>query len=552
MTITITGEEGKALGPSEMNFSEVASAGSLSFDSLSVDEFNFTIEPEFLDARESEIPEEGQTVSLFFNGERVFVGVVTRIRNDWGEGSLSIEVTVSGAWWWLEQIALSELVDVGTESESDRPQFRCPLGEVEGHIERLFARVKELGAPVDLGEVAPCYAIPTTTFRDASFGRALSELLRMVPDAIGWFDYSGTGNPRFRVSRRDTLNAEAFTLGSCPVISGTLEAEFGLKVDRVSIPFAERLETGVTAYREQKAGGTSGTRQVFPVSGPELVDFVPPDPIDGIQVTTVDVGGAVNLNIQSLWQFWADWQLRHPAVTSLLLQPWISTSTSEPHTFFNGIDPAVYLEDGTALTGGDNQNAIAYVPNQTVPNWIDELYEVQRGYINGTFYVFIADAPGDDPTYVTELLEAASSVTTITGGADNGDRYLFFGLEEVPVVLLPVSLTDSNLFKPLAYEFETPPANFAKNLQEAQSWLPYSGSLSLDLDGQPFSRRSGQTVNVENGRPSWANMGALVKGEQIDLFGLTHSLQLGVPDRLSGTSPVTRLERSSSDSVVLL
>lgn len=545
--ITIKGQSGKALGDRELGFSEVASGGSLTFRSLAVDELRFEIQPAFLDARETQIPEEGQSVSLFIGGQRVFVGIVSKVSNTWGTGELKVSVVVSGGWWWLEQTSLSELI----ADEVERPQFRCSIGPVESHIRRLFSRLWELGVPVALGDVDECYDIPTTNFRNASFGSALRDLLRLVPDAVGWFDYSGTGNPRFRVSRRSPSNAEVFTLGSCPVISGSLDAQFGLKVDRVSVPYAERLKTGETTYRELKAGGDSGTRQVFTVSGPELVDFVPPDPIDGIQVTTVDVGGAVNLNVQSLWQFWADWQLRYPAVVSLLLQPWIDTA-STPHTYFSGLEPAVYLDDGTELTGSDNQNAIAYVPNQNIPNWIDELYEVQRGYINGTFYVFIAEAPGDDPAYVTELLEAASSVTTITGGPDNGDRYLFFVLEEVPVVLLPVSLTDSNLYKPLAYEFEAPPSDLAKNLQAAQSWLPYSGNLVLDIDGQSFIRRSGRTINVENGRPSWSSMGALVQGESLNLKTLEHTLNIGPPPRLAGKTPVTRLERSSSDSVVLL
>lgn len=544
--ITIKGQAGKALGGAEIDFSEIASAGSLSFRSLGVDEFRFTIQPSFLDARESNIPESGQEVTLFISGERVFVGLVSKVLDSWGTGELMIQIVVSGAWWWLEQTKLSDLITVGVE----RPQFRCELGSVEGHIQRLFSRLKVLGVPVELGQLDECYDIPTTTFRDASFGRALSELLRMVPDSVGWFDYSGSGLPKFRLSRRqDPAEAMSFTLGVDPIISGNLEAAYSLQISRVSVPYAERLPNGEISYKSLDAGPKQGTRQVLTVSGPELTDFVPPDPIEGIEVTTHDVG-VFNLNIQHLWQFWADWQLRHPSVVSLSLVPWNDSGT-QPHSFFNGIAPQVFLEDGTPLAPGDNQNAIGYVPNQTVPSWIDELYEVQRGSIVGTFYVYIADAPGDDPDYVTELIEEAAFVSTITGGANNGDRYLFFPVE-VPVVLLPDALTAISVYKPLAYTFETPPSDLAANLQAAQEWLPYTGSVSMEMDTPRFTRRTGTTFNLAGGRKAWETMGALVQGETFDLKTQQQTLNIGLPSRLSGSTPVTRIQRSGSDSIVLL
>ena len=57
--ISIAGQQGKTFGPAQIDFAEIAASGSLTYQSLGVDELAFSIEPQYLDAREQEIPEEG-------------------------------------------------------------------------------------------------------------------------------------------------------------------------------------------------------------------------------------------------------------------------------------------------------------------------------------------------------------------------------------------------------------------------------------------------------------------------------------------------------------
>jgi hypothetical protein len=550
MTVTIKGQAGKAFDEQERDFSELASSGSLSFESLGVDELAFTIEPTFLDARESEIPEEGQSVSLFIAGERVFSGIVTTVSNDWGAGALVVEVVVSGAWWWLEQTALSDLVDGDTE----RPQFRCAIGSVTGHITRLFERMEALGLPVALGDMDECYDIPTTTFRDASFGRALSELLRLVPDAVGWWDYSGD-LPAFRLTRRkDPSEADTLTLGVDPVTEGSLRAEYSLKIDRVTCPYAERLETGETAFRSLVAG-SGGTQQVFPVSGPELVDFVPPDPIDGVTISTVDiVDNSTSLdmaNLELVWKFWQDWSERYPGVASTRTPTEWNGGTNPSDLYSNGLRPYVFLDDGTRVdTTIHPRYAVTYAPDREIPSWFSEVDGYQLGEIRGTVFLEV-DASFNGEDWLQELMNEAAYVYTVIGGPDNLDRTIFFDLE-IPVILLPTELTAKSFYKALAYEFEIPPSDLAENLRQAQAWTPYVGTIGLEVEGETFQRKTGSTINLAGGRSAWETMGGLVQGERLDLFSLAHVLNLGLPERLSGSTPVTRLERSSSDSVVLL
>ncbi len=989
--ITIAGEEGKTFGPAQIDFAEIGASGSLSYQSLGVDELTFSIEPEYLNAREQEIPEEGQYIELFESSQRIFCGIVTNVQNEWGEGNLSVDVIVSGPFWWLEQTALSEIVGVGSEA-TERPQFRCEIGRVESHIQRLFDRMQNLGLPVALGAMEDCYDIPTTTFQDASFARALSELLRMVPDAVGWFDYSTIGHPEFRVSRRkkeelqkisrpedatlkyigsdlgapgnlkfrgiaesngkifctpyaagnllvidpstdttsnggtvafattvlnkviDTMTAsdgfiyanptgyssylrinpsaagtvsdpyvtppprvvsdandsylgynpenvrggaehngniyssvysrgasensgtpyvlkfdidhpkvaahssaspnpfgrtlldinfpvdgngdrvggiyevrpnweteisgsiytwiydtyfgatkadngkiyltpygadrivivnpdtdnvavgndvitgnepyytntwptdgyhvtdltihatywskysggtyvpengciycfprhanailkidtsddsaveiplppalriykntyasgtssefdgyklksfssvlgpdgkvysvpneipflfwidpktdeigyrdisgeleeagsngvewysygvtyqnaiyfapmkaryvlklefsyqngaELLTLGSDPVISGSLEAQYSLKIDSVSVPYAERLLDGSISFKEISSGTSSGTRQIVPVSGPELVDFVPPDPIDGVTISTANaMANSVTVQkttIEKLFPVWYRFESTYPSIAATRnLNLWSTDATSQQYS--GGVTPFIKLEDGTDLDiNTHNRWAIIYDPDLEIPSWLSDVQSVQKARLAGTVWIFEDNATITDD-WIVDLINDSDFVSRVVGGPNNNDTTIFFDLD-LEILLLDRELTDQTFYKPLSYIFETPPADFAENLREAQNWLPYIGSVNLEAENPPFIRKTGSTINLAGGRSVWESMGGLVQGETLDLFTREQSLSLGLPERLTGSTPVTRLERSSSDSLIIL
>lgn len=552
--ITISGEQGASFGPNQIQFDELAGAGNLTYQSLGVDELTFSITPAFLDSRDFEIPQEGQKIELFQVSQRIFSGIVTKVSSEWGSGALSVDVLVSGPFWWLEQTSLTEIVGTGA-NEAERPEFRCEKGPVEGHVESLFNRMVNVGLPVRLGSMDACYEIPTTTFQDASFARALSELLRLVPDSVGWWDYSVSGNPEFRISRRNTYKTEDFTLGADPVVSGSLQAEYSLKIDRVSVPYAERLDDGTVSYKELTSGPNYGTRQVLPVSGPELVDFVPPDPIDGVTISTVNIlANAVRLNMNSLesvWEFWQQWAERYPSPAATRTPTEWNGGTNPSDYYSLGLRPYAYLENGTKVDiSTDNRWAVSYSPDTEIPSWLADVESVQKAKIKGTVWLFV-DGSFNNQDWLLELMNEADFIRTEISGVNNLDRHLFFDLD-FDVLLLDRSLTDQTFYKPLSYIFETPPPNFANDLKNAQNWLPYVGNLKLQPDDDLFLRRIGSTINLLEGRAPWASMGGLVQGETFDLFSKEQTLNLGLPERLSGSTPVTRLERSGSDSLIIL
>jgi len=175
---------------------------------------------------------------------------------------------------------------------------------------------------------------------------------------------------------------------------------------------------------------------------------------------------------------------------------------------------------------------------------------VQKARLAGTVWIFEANATITDD-WIVDLINDSDFVSRVVGGPNNNDTTIFFDLD-LEILLLDRELTDQTFYKPLSYIFETPPVDFAENLRAAQNWLPYIGSVNLEAENPPFVRKTGSTINLAGGRSVWGSMGGLVQGETLDLFTREQSLSLGLPERLTGSTPVTRLQRASSDSLIIL
>jgi len=147
---------------------------------------------------------------------------------------------------------------------------------------------------------------------------------------------------------------------------------------------------------------------------------------------------------------------------------------------------------------------------------------------------------------------AATHKSVITGGDNAGDTYWFFefGLD---VVLFDGSYSDHVFTLPAGslttYDYEEPPADYAQNLRDAQSWLPYTGDITLSADFAPITRYSGQTLNLSGGLPKLASMGALIEGEEFDLETGEHILRAGLPQRFSGVTSATRIDTRPNDNI---
>jgi hypothetical protein len=281
---TIAGETGKAWNATAQTLAfRKASGGAVAFRSLGIDELTLRIEAEDLTAYTA--PELGQTIVLYRSAVRYFTGIVTDIQTS---GNQSLTIRVSGPWWWLERINYTSTQTDGAGGTGTRITGvfgTAPSGtNLKTAIETAINTAVTLGAPIANiaggSTVATYFDIPRVTLNQSTCAEVLTELIRLVPDTMAYFDYSAA-TPTFHVTRRGVATTRTLTLGSDPVESFDINPIFEMKVDQVVLPYVERDALGRTKFSTQSSGTpATGRVQVITMSGPELDTFLPNDLFD--------------------------------------------------------------------------------------------------------------------------------------------------------------------------------------------------------------------------------------------------------------------------------
>ncbi|HEY1122145.1 MAG TPA: hypothetical protein VGE67_11120, partial [Haloferula sp.] len=249
------------------------------------------------------IPDLGQTITLLRNGVRFFTGIVTGRDPDISSGLFGWRVTVSGPWWWLQQLVLSSDLEDQAGDEGERAVYVFPTGSPRTHLIALIARAINQGAPISAGSVASAFSVPRLSLRNTPIGEAMASLMRWLPDGIVYFDYSTTPGSAPALSMQRRAAAETVTITPAAVMPRVrVRPRLDLKVEEVKVYSAKRDTVNflrATVWDTQTAGvATSGLpkRQPVVVSGPEKVwDVLPQDFTDSVVVRSspVFVGGEI-------------------------------------------------------------------------------------------------------------------------------------------------------------------------------------------------------------------------------------------------------------------
>ena len=551
---TIEGEENKALGLGERPTPEVAQNMVITYESLQPDVLSWTVTGQRPDLADLTLPELGERLILRRAGEGRFSGIVTAIPVMVSGSGTTVSITAEGPDWWLENTPLTDLLQDDSGEESDRPVFTFEKGDLIGHIERLFSRAKTLGLPVDLGGLEACYEVPKMTLNGGSFLSALTALLRVVPDAITWWDYRGE-TPLFRLSRRSTAESLDLVYGQAPFVSASLRPRLGLEAEEVAVNWTERAIDGTLRFKSQKAGESSiGTRQTLLTSAASIADILPPDPIEGINLTS----GPMRDNLleidtlQEVWPFWNAWQSRHTGIDAVL-RLW-QDGQGASVSYNRGMAPEYYQESGERVTSASDLSDVIFTPLSSIPSWLIDVVPYEEVNLRGTVYIEATTGPGEFPEWLGDAINAGVTVSTqqVTGGGLN--YFIFYDLD-VQLAAIQAesgSFDDRRFWQPLAYQYNTPPAEFAQNLLAAQSYTPYQGTLLLTEADAGSSDPRGKVVNIKGAVPEWEAMRALVQGVSVTLSDGSQSIRLGSPQSLSLTDIVTRQRVSPQDNVQLL
>jgi len=304
---TIKGEAGKTFDATVRSL-EVAQIDSaqVAFKSLAEDTFTFTISPQAITS--ATIPELKQSMTLYRAGVQFFHGTVTNVRNAINSESQQVQVTVSGPWWWMERIGFTTNIQDGTGVTGDR--LSAVFGsasagqDLRTSIHSVIDRCAALGVPVATtaagSNCATMTTFPRITLNQSTCGQVLSELVRLVPDTMVWFDYSVTPARLYVERRTVTAGAITFNAATDPITSIDINPIIELQVSEVKLPYVTRATNGRTVFQSQSAGsGSSETRQVLTISGPELDTFLPNDLFDNVLIKVSTLSEAIGYSMAS-------------------------------------------------------------------------------------------------------------------------------------------------------------------------------------------------------------------------------------------------------------
>ena len=512
----------------------------------------------------SNLPTLRQEMALYRDGVRFFHGNVTNIRSMIRGDSHEHQVTVSGAWWFLEKVPFTSIIQDGTGVSAERISFvfgTASTGQdLRTSIESAINRAAALGCPIANiaggSTVAAMHAFPRITLNQSTCGQALSELIRLVPDAMVYFDYS-VKPAAMRVVRRPTCPTTSFDENTAPITSIDLNPVIELQVDQVTLPAVTRNITGLTIFNNQTSGAAPTCkditkRQVITVAGPELDTFLPNDLFDSqtiVKSTSISilahdsdsacVEAAKKAGITYLPIF----------VGGGSFVCWTTTGNyGFPTTKYDIFPPNIINKNGLNLSG------YSILTSGQPADWTGIPY--YECTVSGTMMItrypygqFGGDVYVPQPAYIREAgfeLLVSGYVNTNYNAKIVEHYYKSFSFSGYAT---PGAAGSSTIYKPADYSFINPPFGLADFLRSTQNWLPYAGDIVLEQEDVGATRYVGTKVDIINSLSSFSSMGALVASESIEIETGRTTIQLGAPPRNDYRTLVDKIRKTSQDNI---
>lgn len=567
---TIAGETGQPLDATARSLAEIgAEEATLSTGSLENDQLSLTCKLAALDGSTYPIPAAGQRVVVRADGAVAFRGWVSKreVSVD-GPTEPKVQIEASGPAWLLQRTPLSGSVTDGTGATATRHQFSLAAGSLATMLGSIITRATALfpsgQSPCQIGTVDATFTLPQQTLSGTSVLDAIVQVIRMVPDAIAWWEYQSTNHQaKLMVSRRGSRGTISLAFGP----SGTVKsARANPRVDwqaadGVVIDYAQMEtvgpNTGKPKYLRQSSTGASNRAQIVTAAGPENAAFLPDNEVANETLTTWGLNSTAERTTVLAYT--------HEPVADILRRLGsIGLSIA---------DYSLQRVDGLALPGGAlyalrigsfqewmRKQGVDYYPCRMSGRLFIQFRDVTSGYTNGQLWIRSASRgnnPSNPVTYyyltasqVAFVLLATQTVAAVPYDAFPNSTYNLFTYSlpaEITTDVSPTPFSGQTLYKLPDYQFIAPPAGLAQNLADAQNFTPYEGSVVLRDTG--WTDAPGKKVQITGGLPDWATMTALVTGRSADLFSGIETISLGAPSRLTHLNLVNRVPTSPQDNI---
>lgn len=561
----IKGESGKPLNATLRSFEDLnIETWNLKLATLADDSFTWTAATNDASGSGTIIPAAGQVVELFLDGVRKFRGHVSFP----SVGPKSVQVTVLGPWWWMDRIDLSSAVSDSTGATSDRTTYVFPTQSLQTSIRALIDRAIAMGVPITRGSVAASFIAPKISLANMSFAAALAELMRWLPDAVAYFDYTDA-LPELRVARRDSMSTFTFALGTTEIDEGAgfeLRPRVDLEVKRVQLKYVQRAATtGKPFWKNQNFGtATTGKIQIVTVSGPEIVDFLPKDDFESYTIKTVVAAALPANEVSRRDSVLAGIRKTYGAVEGApgaAINTWKGSATLKSLSVVRTAATTFRRPNGSFLTSSQVA-ARRLVTSTDIPEWARKLYGALDVTVSGEWLAVYYPPAGTSTKKWGPAFEALR-VGGLTGGAfrnadtfgGNEKDYLYYVIRpfSFPATLINTAFVKATkVYKPWDYDYLAPPEDLAENLTAAQDWLPWEGRITVVTDELTGYAACQRKIRVTGGYAPWATMDALVKSVSYDGGRGRTTYELGAPARTDFGSLVNRVRREPRDNIVYL
>ena len=545
-TWEIAGEIDKGMGPARVPLAALFPlVQPLVFRSQAADSFGYFLPIEPDGSNSIYLPDRLQTVSLFRNGVREFVGRVTQrkyIFNGTGQGW---QIEVRGGWYELEKIPL-----ISDASAT----YDLAAGNVATSIAAVIAQAITDGARLRLGNIATmldCFALQ---FRAATAAATVRDLLRFSQDAMTYVDYSGDGHPTLHITRRPTAAVSTFLLGHDAVTQCELSPDDEVTPDRVDFIYALSDANGIVSELTESAGAESPTNRLQVVTASTgFEEFQTRAAANQItmETTTTPSWAYAYATDPKLVDIVG---LPAPFASGSYTRPVGGTYTSKGSILVAGTTPAF----GTFTTPND----YALVAGEVQDYMRSKLGMTQgvSSFIGHFWWKYsLEDAAGaiDPPDWAAALMGAGGY---LIGGwwtaAETGSNvqsnpntwsagYIRLLVEFEGVAISRDFSTPTVLRDPGDYSLVAPPVGVAPFLLETMADAPYDGMIVLD-GFQDYARGLGKVINVNGGPTELTTAKVMTREETYNLQTGTRTIRCGQSGAGSGLDLMSRFRRLSA------
>lgn len=577
----LTGEAGKTLPAVGYLLSNLGiTNGVLTPRSLEADTLTFTLRD---NGRRPAIPDDGQWITLTDDdGQRLFTGIAKR---GFQFPERVYRYVVSNVYQGLSETPL--------EGDDGRPILIYPsldLGEI---LVDLIRRAALTGLPIQAPDDMPSfYVVPKMAFRSATYGSAIEEALKWVPDASTKMDYS-TSPPTLRFYCRGqvepvTIDLDADNHKSSTVDLTPLPEQRALSV---SMAYARRDGDDVVIYLTQTAGNDSAEARrklsLF-LSGAERTDNFVTEALTTAQKAvamaqaSVDAVGAsidaaaATAQIAITWTNIKDRDSNLQAAVAAqpsytmgvggfgaTLYTGIGCAGGSPWTITASksyAGPALYTSGGSLATG--------WYPIVTGSFTAAELTTAgatkETRYIRGWLAADVTGGSAGFSSLPGGLKDSLSGYTQsyTTDCGNTGNYYKSYGWYYCDIAVDAINMAPTAVAAAVKAaaasgssslitraEFVEAPPDLAQNYFDRQDWLPFKGDSSL-VPSAPYIPMPGEFINfVGTDIPEeWGSMKAPIAATEIDLTTRQSTLTIGPSPRQDFKSLIDRLRIPQEDN----